>query len=208
MYSSFVHSDKHSSKAFSLIELLITFVLIALIIAFIVPQYINIQRNANIQIAQQQVDAMRKAILAWSAAQPSLSAVDSAYGNNSSMSTAAWNAIGSSYLDPSFVSRINVVTSGGTVSYFTTNEMNAITGGIFQAQTYTANGITSMIPLPSSSPTSGGQTTAFGVIFWPTGSAGRRTSQPTVVLFVPTGAVQSVGSDLFSGTSGSAIPLP
>ena len=179
---------KHSSKAFSLIELLVAFALLAIIAGLILPRYVNLQRATNIQIAQQQVDAVKKALYAWMGSQPSLDAVNTAYGNNTAIDGTTLTSIIQNYADPSFASRI--AATGSPVKYFTTTEMQNITGNKaatsatvnFNGKTVTFNVSGGQMQYPKDS---SGKYIAYGMIYWPTDSASRRFSQPAVVLFVP-----------------------
>lgn len=171
---------KISRQAFSLVELLVAFALLAIIVALIVPRYSQLQYNTNLRIAEQQADAVRKGVLSWSSAQTSLSDASNAYGSNTAMSDTAWTDMVSNYLDPSFAARLT--TSGsGTISYFTTTEMLNTTGAIApEAQKY--GNTATLITQPD--PKTNGKYTAYGVIFWPN-TATRRNSPPAVVLFTP-----------------------
>jgi len=171
-------------KAFSLVALLVAFGILAIIVAVVVPRYTGMQYGTNLRVAEQQVDAVRKAVLSWSSSQPSLSEVSKAYGTTTEISEDAWNIITSEYLDPSFSSRINAVRSSGTVTFFTTNEMSNVTGNAEPTdQKY--NNAAINVPAVSSPPMVNRKYTAYGVIYWPTSTATRRSSTPAVVLFAP-----------------------
>lgn len=175
-------------KAFSLVELLVTFALLAVVVTLVVPRYLGLQRGTNLQVAQQQVDSVRKAVATWAANQSSLSALSNLYGSsNTNIDLDAFRQfVVAQYLDPSFAARINVVAgSNSTLAYFTTAEMTNVTGTAAATdQPYGNTGI--QVTAASSPPKdANGRFTAYGVVYWPTDVANRRTYQPAVVLFIP-----------------------
>lgn len=171
-----------TQKAFSLVELLVAFGILAIIVALVVPRYTGLQYGTNLRVAEQQVDAVRKGVIAWSSSQASLTAVSTAYGSSTAISETAWNDIVANYLDPSFASRLKPNIESNTVTYFTTNEMLNALGGAVPAQNY---GNTSTPITQPSVPQISGKNPAYGVIFWPTDINVRRNNTPAVVLFAP-----------------------
>jgi type II secretory pathway pseudopilin PulG len=175
---------------FSLLELLIVFVLIAILCGLLVPRFLQMQRQANIQIAQQQVDTVQKAVLAWMVAQPSVAAASSIYGNTPLPSSTAWSGI-MNYLDPAFAASIvpQYINGNAQVGSFSTPQMQQITGKTAAAAQSVHFCGTSTEAV---GPTTTGPVTS-GTIFWmldiptPNGPITTREScQPIGLLFVPT----------------------
>ncbi len=168
--------------------MLVTFALIAIIVALLIPQYIKLNRASNVQIATQQADAVRKAVLEWSGSFSDLGSLNTAYGNNNNISLAAFNTVRNTYLDQSFAPDVQGLPFGADpVQYFTTKEMQNITGAAPANQTVyffdgNLNNDVSVAPL-------NGVSGAYGVIYWQPNNAGapnlRRNCQPTVLLFLP-----------------------
>jgi|GEM_PF-2190793 prepilin-type N-terminal cleavage/methylation domain-containing protein len=193
-----------NSGAFSLIEILVALSILAIIAGLLVPKYMQISRAANIQVAAQQVDTVRKAVLAWLAAQSSVSAGSTAYDNGGSGATAgypsgsgsvsagftgAWSQI-VSYLDSNFVSQLKVVSAANNVIYFTTPQMQAITGGTLNISspvtTSLPNGCPAVTTIDAAQTSSAAAHTACGVIYWPTNAqvtGSRISGQPLGILY-------------------------
>lgn len=175
------------SRAFSLIEVLVAFVILALLMAFLVPQYLKLQRQANIQIALQQCDAMHRGILAWSTAQNGINAFLTGYDpaatpdSNGRISSNAFNAVQSTYIDSNLAQSITY-PPGSYVTYFQTPVMQSITPTA-SPPTWTQTPLVAGAPAtPSSLPS---PVAAFAVVYWTTNLADRSSSQPSVILFTP-----------------------
>ena len=159
-----------SAHGFTLIEMLVIFVLIAILCGLLIPKYLQMRTQSNIQIAQQQVDTVQKAALSWLASYPSVAAAQTAYGGGAYPSATAWSGI-INYLDPGFV-----ITVSSDKTYFTTQQMVQIPGAPTTSQTTSY-----AVPLPTVA--DAGLATAVGVIYWPTSA--QPTGQPVGVLFHP-----------------------
>jgi prepilin-type N-terminal cleavage/methylation domain-containing protein len=167
------------NRGFSLIEILVAISILAIVLGIVVPKYVNIKRNASIQIAQQQCDAVRKGILNWMAAKSSVAEGISSYGATEKITAATLNTIMNSYLDSTLANSM-VLSGDDPVTYFYTNNVMSNITGSGQPATSTP---ASAVPVPTL-PQISGDKIACGVIYWPT--ANRTATQPIVVLFVPT----------------------
>jgi len=182
-----IRNHKQSS-AFSLIEILVALSILSVLAAILVPQYLALRKQSNLGVAQQQVDTVHKAVLAWLAAQPSVSAGNLAYdgwtttntGTTGYASGSAWAQISANYLDQNFASQLTVKTNNN-VTYFTTPQMTDLTSGT------TAASIPSSLPAgsPSASTVIGAMAppSACGVIYWLRDSQSRLTGQPVGILY-------------------------
>lgn len=200
-------------KAFSLVELLITFVLLALMGALLVPQYLKLQRQTNVQIAAQQCDNLHKAILSWMNSYPDVQTISTRYDYFQNPPSgficpgyfcSTINGV-ASYLDPSLTpiipttitttprtgNLVAVLSGSGLnqyVSCFYTPVMEQITGSTLPTTnpaSVTIGGVSYPVPAATNAPMVNGMYTAYGVIFWPTGPTVRRNTQPIVALFLP-----------------------
>lgn len=182
-------------SAFSLIELIITLVIVALIIGLLVPQYSQMRRKSAIEVAKNQAAAVERNIQAYFGSFATFDEMNQVYEK---LKNAQWVGgacpevadFACKYIDPVFKSsqhsQISIQTS--TLLNFATPEMRLITG-TFPAGTHvdrTIGGHNFSIPAQE------GLKKAYARIYWADDAdinirdSIRRRSFPVVLLFIPT----------------------
>ena len=171
-------------RGFSLIELMITIVIIGILAALLIPKLTQVGEEAHRQTARQQLKVLEKALANWYAAEPNFAQASAdwdQYATNGYISnTNFFTNILANYLDANPSSPFLSYSSGG--GYALTAEMQQIpvpSGGSF---------ITDGVATPAT-----GVTTAHVRLYWqPTVitngavSTDRHSYSPKVYFFLPT----------------------
>jgi prepilin-type N-terminal cleavage/methylation domain-containing protein len=164
-------------RAFSLIELLIALVILAVLIGIITPRLLLIQRSAKLETASQQARVIQAAVIAWQGSFATLADVDTAFETGTDLPSDRLSNV-DDYIDSNFLASagLSATTVSGT-TYYSTGIMRELTGTAPSSITVTIGGQSYTVP-PAN-----GVNHAHMRIYWP--NVNRRLTQPLVIFFTP-----------------------